>query len=302
MATGQVSHTGDPGTVAFAKQVFRLLRQSNYQGIYRRVPITPGLVQDLAALSVHIERVGAMADAVAKEGEMEWDELLAPGTDPPGILEEAYCQLAGRHLGGPVFFDEGLVAEVYDAIAEVHYRSFLEHLLRSTPLSAMDHHNRGTARCETGDHEGAVDDHTLAIGMDPAEPRYYLSRARCMLEHLHDPLSAALDIRMAEELADPAGDPSVLDLPVLKARILLAQGRTVGVVRALMEFVSDAGSFVASAAWEPGGFGTAQSGVRVHARAVLENVEEAIEVLEALPSEEDVRMIDRLLRNLAAKL
>jgi hypothetical protein len=138
--------------------------------------------------------------------------------------------------------------------------------------------------------------------MDPAEPRYYLSRARCMLEHLHDPLSAALDIRMAEELADPAGDPSVLDLPVLKARILLAQGKTVGVVRALMEFVSDAGSFVASAAWEPGGFGTAQSGVRVHGRAVLENVEEAIEVLEALPSEEDVRMIDKLLRNLAAKL
>jgi hypothetical protein len=145
-------------------------------------------------------------------------------------------------------------------------------------------------------------DYSRAIDLEPDEPRYYLSRARCLLEHLGNPHDAGVDIETAIGLADPARDPAVLDALVLKARTLLAEGKVVQATRALAEFVKDAGAAVAMADWDPVGRGILDDGTVVDGPVVLEAIEEAVELLEAIPEDEELRMLDRLLRNLAGRL
>jgi len=75
----------------------------------------------------------------------------------------------------------GTIALILEEMAEWYHRDFLNVHLSEVPASADDYNNRGCAREEFGDLEGALSDYSKAIALDPLDPTPRLNRARLLI-------------------------------------------------------------------------------------------------------------------------
>lgn len=291
-----------PDSSAIAKQVFRLLRSCGYPSVHRPVAITPDLVEQVTSLINHTGRVHVVAGSLAVASDVDWSGLEGMALDPPEILDAAFHELAGRHLGKSVRFDATLIAEIHEAVQGAYYRDFLEEILTADPVSALEFYHRGNARCEAGSHESAIKDYTVAIALDPMEPLFFRARSACLLNDLGDALSANIDARRACELVDVWIRPMDLQSFVLKARVAAALGEGEEAVRCLMEFSRDAREIIRVASWDNEGMGTMTNGVTFNAECIREEVLQARQILCRCPSVEGKRSLRKALTRLSGIL
>ena len=64
-------------------------------------------------------------------------------------------------------------------------------VIEINPQNAIAYNNRGSAKDDLGDHQGAITDYTKAIGIDPQNANAYINRSKARL-NLGDNKGASL--------------------------------------------------------------------------------------------------------------
>jgi tetratricopeptide (TPR) repeat protein len=268
--------SGPPSEV-IGKSILRLLRSGSDLPVYRSVYLSHGMVKKLLGIIYHCNRVKGLADCLMKGPEIEWEFLEGFEMETDDLIDRVLVRLREDYpaMTGPL--TEKLIERVNDAVSCEGMETFTRQFVKSEPETSADFQNRGNARDQEGDHEGAIQDYTRAIEMEPSEVIYRLARARCRYKHRGELELALIDVTGAVELCRIRRPLLDLDPHLLRAEIQAHLGYFEESISSLEEFAAVVADLIATAEWDDAGMGDFSNGSRVNGEWILDEVERGLE-------------------------
>jgi hypothetical protein len=266
-----------PTSEVIGKSVLRLLRSGSELPVYRSVYLSHGMVKKLLGIIYHCNRVNGLADCLMKGPEIEWEFLAGFEMETDDLIERVIVRLREDYPAMTGQLAEKLIERINDAVSFEGIESFTKQFVKSDPETSSDFQNRGNARDQAGDHEGAIQDYTRAIEMEPSEVIYRLARARCRYKHKGELELALIDVTGAVELCRMKRPLLDFAPHLLRAEIQAHLGHLDESISSLEEFAAVVADLIAQAEWDETGMGDFSNGSRVNGEWILDEVERGLE-------------------------
>ncbi|MFQ5799862.1 MAG: tetratricopeptide repeat protein [Bacteroidota bacterium] len=261
------------------------MRRNSSLPVYKHVEVTQELVQTILDYENQIIKNSILSDYLKDRGGVDWEAVHDSELYPPEIISAAVRELKKECQGKPVRLDESLVENIHNAIQWVYIKNLLLEEVSGEPDTASGFHNRANAYGQLGDIDKAIEDYTVAIELDPTNPLFYLSRARCLFVKENDTQSALTDVESALALARDKKHPEWLSMMLLRSKILKTLGRMDETVRSLEQCTDVLRHLVENVESDTKGWGSVGEHQSTNIVFVAEVLDECLELCKLLAEE-----------------